>query len=683
MAGLISTGIWGFICSATMKGGQMVSTFVSGLSGWMIDKLGNAEFKTIYCRDKFVTNEFVYNRIRVTEDEEIISSSMKIASSLDNGDGTHTVYPDLREGDINPLASDDLAIGYYHNPANSGVIYAVQKITVQSDPDTDQAIIVACEDGSFPYPHMIIVRVGNLNDEDRQSFVRISSRTNCQYFYDGINSWAAYDDPEHVRCVLGKADMGLIPEWAVSAVGTVKRWFGLIADGVILRGIFILKSSNKTIEDEFDGVGKTITELETRFEIKEGQISSSVKEVQTYTAKASEFADAAKGFAGSAAGSASDAEKTLTAITEKESNITQTAGEITLKVSQIDKLVDDASGTLLAITGKESSINQTAEGITAKVTEVTKKAEEAAGSASDAAGSAEIAIEKASEVKQTAEGFQSTVTEVTTKAVTDAVTGATELIEEKVSTAVTQSAREWKVEVLGGEDTVLASINADESGIKIKGDKVEITGTLLAQIIMAAGLNVNDNFIVSTDGLVNIRGRLTIPFSDTFSKTENHARNVTCSELNLVDEPLAESSLKDFRSSKFDVSEFVGNVAVMEGIGCVGIILPSSYYTEFIGTEFTFFVHYMFTRTSRNPVILGVDNGEDFVYMPFDKTTPMKTVNAINLLNKGYGPVVDYAVKVYGIGYNGKLIWYIDNAKELNDFGALLNVTYKSFEIEM
>lgn len=531
MAGLISTGIWGFICSATMKGGQMVSTFVSGLSGWMIDKLGNAEFKTIYCRDKFITNEFVYNRIRVTEDEEIISSSMKIASSLDNGDGTHTVYPDLREGDINPLASDDLAIGYYHNPAKAGVIYAVQKITVQSDPDTDQAIIVACEDGSFPYPHMIIVRVGNLNDEDRQSFVRISSRTNCQYFYDGINSWAAYDDPEHVRCVLGKADMGLIPEWAVSAVGTVKRWFGLIADGVILRGIFILKSSNKTIEDEFDGVGKTITELETRFEIKEGQISSSVKEVQTYTAKASEFADAAKGFAGSAAGSASDAEKTLTAITEKESNITQTAGEITLKVSQIDKLVDDASGTLLAITGKESSINQTAEGIeekvseitkqvddatgiletiseketsvnktaegiTAKVTEVTKKAEEAAGSASDAAGSAEIAIEKASEVKQTAEGFQSTVTEVATKAVTDAVTGATELIEEKVSTAVTQSAREWKVEVLGGEDTVLASINADESGIKIKGDKVEITGTLLAQIIMATGINIADKFIV-------------------------------------------------------------------------------------------------------------------------------------------------------------------------------------------
>lgn len=108
MAGLIDTGIWGFISSAKATGKKIlnaageevdewVSTFVSGVSGWLIDKLGNAEFKSVFVREKFITNEFVYNRIRVTEDEEIVTSSIKIASYFDNGDGTFTVYPDLRE----------------------------------------------------------------------------------------------------------------------------------------------------------------------------------------------------------------------------------------------------------------------------------------------------------------------------------------------------------------------------------------------------------------------------------------------------------------------------------------------------------------------------------------------------------------------------------------------------------
>lgn len=426
MAGLISTGIAGFLSSAKFTGKQIankagklvpeiVSTFVSGLSGWIIKNNGDAEFKSIYARDKFITNEYVYNRIRVTEDEEIISSSMKILSAINNGNGTWTIYPDLREGDVNPLTAGDLMMGYYHDPANSGVVYAVQKMTVKADPDLSQGVIVTLEEGSVPYPHMIIVRVGNTTNVDRQSFIRISSRTNCQYFYDEINSWTAYGDPDKVKCTIGKADIGLIPAWAASAVGSVKRWFGLIADGVILRGIFILKSSGKTIEKELEGVGDVITKVETRFEIREGQISSKVEETKTY-------------------------------------------------------------------------------------------AESAADSARDAAGSAEaseaskvISVEKSAEAKQTADGFQNTVTEVTKKAVADAVAGADTVIEEKVSTQVTQSAKEWKVEVMGADadgnpNSVLAAINADESGVQIKGNKVQITGELLAEIIKASGLIIQGSW---------------------------------------------------------------------------------------------------------------------------------------------------------------------------------------------
>lgn len=518
MAILSSTGISGFITSAKMTGRQIlstagklipecVSTFVSGVSGWMITQKGDAEFKSVYARDKFITNEFVYNRIRVTEDEEIISSSIKIASYVDNEDGTYTVYPDLREGDINQLSNGDMLVGYYHNPNKSGIIYAIQKFTAQEDPDEVQSIILQPEGDSIPYKYMIIVRVGNIIDEDRQSFIRISSRTNCQYFYDGINSWNAYDDPAHVKCVLGKADIGLIPGWAIAAVGTVKRWFGLIADGVILRGTFVLQSSDKTIEDELDGVGDTITELETRFEIKEGQISASVEEVRTYVTSASDYAT-------SAAGSATSAANSLKVVQECEASVNVTARKITTQVSEITTQVDAATDILKDITEKESSINQTAEGINTKVSETKTYSENAAASATAAANSAAaseaaklISAEKASEAKQTADGFQNTVTEVTKKAVADAVAGADTVIEEKVSTQVTQSARQWKVEVMGADsdgnpNKILAAINASKEGIRIQGDKIEITGTLLAQIIMATGLNVNDNFKVDKDGKI-------------------------------------------------------------------------------------------------------------------------------------------------------------------------------------
>lgn len=533
MAILSSTGIAGFLSSAKATGKQVlnatgklipeyVSTFISGISGWMITQKGDAEFKSVYVRDKFITNEFVYNRIRVTEDEEILSSSIKIASFIDNGNSTYTVYPDLREGDINPLSNDDLLIGYYHNPSNSEIIYSIQKFLALDDPNSEnQSIILEPVGDSLPYQHMIIVRVGNVRDTDRQSFIRISSRTNCQYFYDGINSWEAYDDPAHVKCVLGKADIGLIPAWAVSVIGSVKRWFGLIADGVILRGTFVLQSSNKTVETELEGVNTTITDIETRFEVKEGQIAASVKQAEKYATSASNNA----GFADKAANAATGI---LNTVKEREASINITAQGIESKVGEIETQVDAATGILQNISEKETSINQTASSIASTVTEVKKqvdqaelyaqnaadKASDASDKAQDALDSAKIASTKASEVLQTADLFQTTVTETTQKAVNDAVAGADAAIEEKVSTQVTQSAREWKVEVMGADaegnpNKILAAINASKEGIKIEGDRVEITGILLAQIIKATGLNINDNFIVGKDGVVDVTGMLT------------------------------------------------------------------------------------------------------------------------------------------------------------------------------
>ena len=612
MAGLINTGIWGFISSAKATGKKIlnaageevdewVSTFVSGVSGWIVDKLGNAEFKSVFVREKFTTNEFVYNRIRVTEDEEIISSSIKIASSIDNGDGTFTVYPDLREGDYNPLAENDLLLGYYHNPANSGVIYSVQKLTAISDPSSgDQSILLEAEGDSVPYQHMIIVRVGNITDEERQSFIRISSKTNCQYFYDGIDSWAAYSDPEHVKCVLGHADIGLIPAWAKEAVGGVKRWFGLIADGVIIRGTFILHN-DKTIEDELNS-----REIQIRgdFQIREDGITGKWQEVIKYAKEASDSAS-------SAAGSATTAGEHVTKIEELSSEFNVNYGklsadfthkvntETTNALGAISTATEEATGTLqltakdfiLAFTNlvdtkteeatgaiseakkaAESSLNMTAEQLDLQFKKtVEEKTEEATGAITNKKESAESDIKASAEAltvtfnknveekTKEADGviitskdaatseIEATAKNLTTKfeenvqqktihangeidATTEShkselnqtaeeltskfkqsVTDAEGDIIKEIGTQVTQNAKEWKVEVMGEDkdgnpNTILAAINADASGIKIEGERVQISGQLLVEAIMTTGINIDDKFIVSVeDGKAKVK----------------------------------------------------------------------------------------------------------------------------------------------------------------------------------
>ena len=611
MAGLINTGIWGFISSAKATGRKIlnaageemdewVSTFVSGVSGWIVDRLGNAEFKSVFVRDKFITNEFVYNRIRVTEDEEIISSSMKIASSIDNGDGTYTVFPDLREGDYNPLADGDLVMGYYHNPVNSGVIYSVQKFTAITDPEKgDQSILLEVEGDSVAYQHMIIVRVGNTFDQERQSFIRISSKTNCQYFYDGINSWAAYIDPDHVKCVLGHADIGLIPAWAKEAVGEIRRWFGLIADGVIIRGTFILHN-DKTIEDELND-----REVQIRgdFQIREDGITGKWEEVIKYAKEASDSAS-------SAAGSATTAGEHVTKIEELSSefnvNYEKLSADFTHKVETettnalgaITTATEEATGTLqltardfvLAFTNlvdtkteettgaiseakktAESSLTLTAEQLDLQFKKtVEEKTEEATGAITDKKESAESDIKASaegltvtfnknveekikeadgtittskndakSEIEATAKrlniAFEENVEQKTihangeinattesrkselnltaerlTAKFEEAVTDAEGDIIKEIGTQVTQNAKEWKVEVMGTDEngnpnTILAAINADESGIKIEGERVQISGQLLVDAIMTTGINIDDAFVVTiVDGKAQV-----------------------------------------------------------------------------------------------------------------------------------------------------------------------------------
>lgn len=632
MAGLINTGIWGFISSAKATGRKILnaageeidewaSTFVSGLSGWIIDKLGNAEFKSVFVRDKLITNEFVYNRIRVTEDEEIISNSIKIASYFDNEDGTFTVYPDLREGDINPLAENDLLMGYYHNPANGGVIYAVQKFTAVSDPSReDQSILLEPEDNAIPYRHMIVVRVGNLIDEDRQSFIRISSRTNCQYFYDGIDSWAAYDNPDNVKCTLGHADIGLIPAWAKDAVGSVRRWFGLIADGVIIRGTFILHN-DKTIEDELNN---RETQIRGDFEIREDGITGKWQEVIKYAKDASDSAGAAAG----SAGVAGEYEKSVRELSsEFNVNYGKLSAEFTEKVT---KETGDSLGAITSATEQATGTLQlTAKDFVLAFTDLVEtKTQEATGEIDDA-----VEIHK-SELNRTAQGLTDKFKETVTDAEGDII--------KEIGTQVTQNARQWKVEVMGEDkdgnpNTILAAINADESGIKIEGERVQISGQLLVEAIMTTGINIDDKFIVSVE---NGKAKVTM-------KGEIYADSGTFSGfLKIPFKTFKEGAIPNAATGEYTVSDYFNLEAKGEDTATRLILnLPTD--EKYIGTVLTVYDNPVKTRIAPIVEIKGR------MYHPLN--VDVYGLKLVTKIETGKGGVIQFI----GVNRYDGCVWYV------------------------
>ena len=602
MAGLINTGIWGFISSAKATGRKILnaageeidewaSTFVSGLSGWIIDKLGNAEFKSVFVRDKLITNEFVYNRIRVTEDEEIISNSIKIASYFDNEDGTFTVYPDLREGDINPLAENDLLMGYYHNPANA-----------------------------IPYRHMIVVRVGNLIDEDRQSFIRISSRTNCQYFYDGIDSWAAYDNPDNVKCTLGHADIGLIPAWAKDAVGSVRRWFGLIADGVIIRGTFILHN-DKTIEDELNN---RETQIRGDFEIREDGITGKWQEVIKYAKDASDSAGAAAG----SAGVAGEYEKSVRELSsEFNVNYGKLSAEFTEKVT---KETGDSLGAITSATEQATGTLQlTAKDFVLAFTDLVEtKTQEATGEIDDA-----VEIHK-SELNRTAQGLTDKFKETVTDAEGDII--------KEIGTQVTQNARQWKVEVMGEDkdgnpNTILAAINADESGIKIEGERVQISGQLLVEAIMTTGINIDDKFIVSVE---NGKAKVTM-------KGEIYADSGTFSGfLKIPFKTFKEGAIPNAATGEYTVSDYFNLEAKGEDTATRLILnLPTD--EKYIGTVLTVYDNPVKTRIAPIVEIKGR------MYHPLN--VDVYGLKLVTKIETGKGGVIQFI----GVSRYDGCVWYV------------------------
>jgi hypothetical protein len=250
--------------------------------------------------------------------------------------------------------------------------------------------------------------------------------------YDGINSYSLVG-----RLITRTGNLNGITD----AVFGVLIGSGLYGTNVYLKGTFVLHSGKKieeVIDDVKNDLNGRITDVETNFEIREGQISSKIKEVNIAVSNAKQSETNASGSASSASssattagvsannaaksatdaqGAATNAGKILEEVTLKESSITQTAGEISTKVTEVNKKVTEANTAATNAKNSATSASGSAGTASGKAGEAVNSAANAKQSADNAAKVLENVTLKESSIAQTAGNITLQVTEVTKKVV--------------------------------------------------------------------------------------------------------------------------------------------------------------------------------------------------------------------------------------------------------------------------
>ena len=227
-------------------------------------------------------------------------------------------------------------------------------------------------------------------------------------------------------------------------------------------------------EDVEAGIAFEITKVRTDFDVREGQISSKVAEVTAKTQQAVTASQTATEKASQAAGSATlagqkatEADGSAKAAKTSETNAGKSATSAANEAGKAKSSADTAAAKLITVTEKESNINQTAGQIATKVTEVTKQAgiasqaaNNASGSASAAANSATTAGQKATDAANSANAANTALQTISTKQ-TQINQTATQI--EQKATRAEQAA--------GKAEAAEARINLSADGIVLQASK--------------------------------------------------------------------------------------------------------------------------------------------------------------------------------------------------------------------
>lgn len=309
--------------------------YVPGVLGdaWGGTPEGDFWFRTLGVRDGITTTELIYNRQSVEGNIKYFTDGISIdrvsdtARLVDNagrplqtqhdvqlvtsiGPDMYYIVQKSYDGDDRvPFRTDDLLIGYFRH---DGVLPTATYLRVVSVFGPGEGFTARLVQGAPPQPHMVLARRGNYSDPARQNSVYVDGKTGKMVFLRGVNDTALHPYNTAVQVgYIGDVVDSDFPDIAPEEVG-------LYTQNIRAKGDFVLRN------------GKDIA---TEFSITAGRIDSAVSSIETLDGR----------------------------VTQEVSQLTQTASDISLSVSNLST---DLNGR---IDIAESRITLNAQGIEQKV----------------------------------------------------------------------------------------------------------------------------------------------------------------------------------------------------------------------------------------------------------------------------------------------------------------------------
>lgn len=445
---------------------------------------------------------------------------------------------------------------------------------------------VDCEEGSgIPETGDNVAVLGNRTNTARQKAqidCAVGDSAPYRDDYDGINSYSLVN-----RLITRTGNLNGITD----AVFGVLTGSGLYGTNVYLKGTFVLHSGKKieeAIDDVKNDLNERITDVETNFEIREGQISSKIKEVNIAVSNAKQSETNASGSASSASssattagvsannaaksatdaqGAATNAGKILEEVTLKESSITQTAGEISTKVTEVNKKVTEANTAATNAKNSATSASGSAGTASGKAGEAANSAANAKQSADNAAKVLEDVTLKESSITQTAGNITLQVTEVTKNVVeanTAATTAATKAGEAASSaTNAAKSATDAKA-LLDNVDGKYVAKTVYDSEIKVLSDsinlKVEKTDfNALGSRVSAAEASISTQagqiaLKASQSSVNDLTGRMSTAESSITQNAQQISLKVTSTEAGNIADGKVNALKSDLQATGIDIA---------------------------------------------------------------------------------------------------------------------------------
>ena len=369
---------------------------------------------------------------------------------------------------------------------------------------------VDCEEGSgIPETGDNVAVLGNRTNTARQKAqidCAVGDSAPYRDDYDGINSYSLVN-----RLITRTGNLNGITD----AVFGVLTGSGLYGTNVYLKGTFVLHSGKKieeAIDDVKNDLNGRITDVETNFEIREGQISSKIKEVNIAVSNAKQSETNASGSASSASssattagvsannaaksatdaqGAATNAGKILEEVTLKESSITQTAGNITLQVTEVTKKVVEANTAATTALTKAAEASTSAGTASTKAGEASASATNAKNSASTASTKAGEASTSATNAKNSADSAAAKLTTISQKESSINQTASSITLQVKeVTTKANEAASSATTATIKAGEAASSATNAAKSATDAKALLDNVDGKYVAKTVYDSEIKV-------------------------------------------------------------------------------------------------------------------------------------------------------------------------------------------------